>query len=271
MKIGVVGYGYVGKAVYNYFNDRHTVIYYDPFIDGSSTKEEINQCDIAFVCVFTPEKSTGECDTSIVTEVINWIETPLICIKSTISIGYTDMIKKQTGKKVVFSPEYIGESTYDTGYFNFNKNMNNHSFFIFGGDKCDTRKMVELYTPISGPTKVYRQTDAKSAEIAKYMENAFFSLKTVYCHEMDQICKTMGSDYNEVRELWLLDPRMGPSHTCVFPNKDAPYDGKCLPKDIAALVYTSTQNGYRPQFMMDIIDSNERISDLRRKNKIKND
>ena len=42
------------------------------------------------------------------------------------------------------------------------------------------------------------------------------SVKTVFCYEMDQIAKTMGVDYNELRELWLLDPRMGTSHTCVF-------------------------------------------------------
>lgn len=264
MKLGIVGYGYVGKAVYNYFKDKHNVIYYDPFLDGSCTKEEINQCEVAFVCVFTPEKEDGECDTSIVSEVINWIETPLICIKSTISIGYTDKIKSETGKRVVFSPEYIGESTYDTGYFNFNKSMNNHSFFIFGGDKRDTRELVDLYSEISGPTKVYRQTDAKSAEVAKYMENGFFSLKTVFCYEIDQICKSVGVDYNEVRELWLLDPRMGASHTCVFKSKYNPYDGKCLPKDIAALIYTSKKSGYNPEFLEEIVKSNRRIGERRK-------
>ena len=155
---------------------------------------------------------------------------PLICIKSTVSIGYTDYIKNKTGKRIIFSPEYIGESTYDTGYFNFNKSMRNHSFFIFGGDKKDTKEFVDLYSEVSGPTKVYKQTDAKTAEIAKYMENAFFSVKTVFCYEMKQICDIFDCDYNEVREAWLLDPRMGASHTCVFKSKNYPYDGKCLPK-----------------------------------------
>ena len=173
MKVGVVGYGYVGKAVFNYFKNHHETRYYDPYIAGSCSKEELNACDYAFVCVFTAKKDSGECDTSIVTEVINWIEVPLICIKSTVNIGYTDTIRKTTGKRIVFSPEYIGESTYDTGCFNFNKSMKNHGFFTFGGDKKDTREFVNLYNEISGPTKIYKQTDATSAEIAKYMENAF--------------------------------------------------------------------------------------------------
>ena len=127
----------------------------------------------------------------------------------------------------------------------------------------DTRRMVDLYSEISGPTKTYRQTDAKSAEVAKYMENAFFSVKTVFCHEMDQISKAVGVDYNEVRELWLLDPRMGASHTCVFNSKKNPYDGKCLPKDIAALVYSSKDSMYNPKFLEEVIRSNERIGRLR--------
>ena len=267
MKLGIVGYGYVGKAVYDFFKNKHEVIYYDPFVEGSCTKEDINSCNISFVCVFTPEKESGECDTRIVTEVINWINTPLICIKSTVSIGYTDKIMEETGKRVVFSPEYIGESTYDTGYFNFNKSMNNHSFFIFGGSRKDTYKLVNLYSEIAGPTKIYRQTDAMSAEIAKYMENCFFSVKSVFCYEMDQICKSCNLDYNEVRELWLLDPRMGVSHTCVFDSKDNPYDGKCLPKDIASLIYTSKNSGYNPEFLNEVVKSNKRIGE-RRKEKI---
>lgn len=263
MKIGVVGYGYVGKAIFEYFKDRHNTIYYDPFVDGSCSKEEINNCDYVFVCVFTPSKENGECDTSIVTEVIEWIEAPLICIKSTVNIGYTDMIKEKTGKRIVFSPEYIGESTYDTGYFNFNKSMKNHSFFTIGGDKNDTKEFVDLYSEISGPTKVYKQTDAKTAEIAKYMENGFFSVKTVFCYEMNEICKAFDCDYNEVREAWLLDPRMGSSHTCVFKSKNEPYDGKCLPKDIAALVQSSNDKNYKPKFLESVMESNKRIGEIR--------
>ena len=80
---------------------------------------------------------------------------------------------------------------------------------------------------------------------------------------MDQISKAVGVDYNEVRELWLLDPRMGASHTCVFSSKKNPYDGKCLPKDIAALVFSSTESNYKPEFMEEVIKSNERIGNLR--------
>ena len=262
MNIAIVGYGYVGKAMYQYFKNHYNTIFYDPYIEGSCTKEEVNKCDLAVVCVFTPTSENGRCDTSIVEEVIDWIDSPLILIKSTVSIGTTKRLKDKTGKRICFSPEYIGESTYDTGFFNFNKDMKNHSFYIFGGDKKDTAKLVNIFQVVSGPTKTYKQTDETSAEIAKYMENAFFSTKVIFCHEFNQICNYWGVDYNEVRECWLLDPRIGTSHTCVFKNKDWPFDGKCLPKDLAAIIYSAKEQGYQPNFLEEVKNSNTRIKEL---------
>lgn len=262
MKIAIVGYGYVGKAMYHFCASHYSTIWYDPHIAGSCSKEEVNDCDLAIVCVFTPTGNQGRCDTSIVEEVVDWIDTPLILIKSTIAIGTTRRLKEKTGKRICFSPEYIGESTYDTGFYNFNKDMKHHSFYIFGGDKKDTADLVSIFQVISGPTKVYKQTDETSAEITKYMENAFFSTKVIFCHEFNQICNHFNVDYNEVRECWLLDPRIGPSHSCVFKNKEYPYDGKCLPKDIAAVIYSAKEAGYTPALLEEVVASNERIKEL---------
>lgn len=270
MKIGIVGYGYVGKAMYNYFKDHYETIFYDPFVEGSCKQEDINKCYLAVVCVFTPSKEDGECDISIVEEVINWIATPLILIKSTVKVGTTKYLKEKTHKRICFSPEYIGESTYDTGYYNFNKNTKCHSFYTFGGDRNDTKELVSMFQIISGPTKTYKQTDETAAEIAKYMENAFFSTKLVFCYEFDQICKSYGVDFNEVRECWLLDPRIGASHSCVFMNKTVPFDGKCLPKDLKAIVSSSEKQNYDPLFLKEVLKSNERIGDIRSMNELKN-
>jgi UDPglucose 6-dehydrogenase len=270
MKIGIVGYGYVGKAMYEYFKTHFDVIFYDPYVAGSCTKDEINKCTLGVVCVFTPSKENGDCDISIVESTIDWLETPLILIKSTVKVGTTRTLKEKTGKRICFSPEYIGESTYDTGYFNFNKNMKHHSFFTFGGDANDTKELVNIFQVISGPTKTYKQTDETAAEIAKYMENAFFSTKVVFCYEFEQICKANNVDFNEVRECWLLDPRIGSSHTCVFMNKETPYDGKCLPKDIKAIISQSKEVGYEPKFLEEVELSNIRIGEIRKEQVVHN-
>ena len=263
MKIGVVGYGYVGHAVFDFFKDHYDVIWYDPFKDGSCTQEDINQCNVAVVCVFTPTGPKGECDVSTVEEVINWIKSPLILIKSTVAIGTTQRLRQETGKRIVFSPEYIGEGKYDPGQYTFNRSMLNHGFYTFGGDLSDTREMVDLFVPVTGPNKKYYQTDSTTAEIVKYMENAFFATKLTFCYEMDQICNAYGVDYNVVRELWLADPRVNTSHTCVFKTQGPPFDGKCLPKDLKALVQSAEQSGYLPELLKEVLSSCDRLQKIR--------
>ena len=268
MKIGIVGYGYVGQAMYNFFKDHYEVIYYDPFKDGSCTKEDINKCNLAIVCVMTPEKNNGECDIHIVEEVVEWIESPLILIKSTVSVGTTNYLINKTNKNIVFSPEYIGEGKYDTGIYNFNKDMKKHGFYTFGGNSINVNKIINIFQQVGGPNKIYRATDAISAELAKYAENCFLASKVIFCYEMEQICKHLGTNWNEVRELWLLDPRIGTSHTSVFESSNLPFSGKCLPKDLKALIHTSYKNNYDPKFLKEIWTSNVRIGNIREKEKL---
>ena len=74
--IGIVGYGYVGKAIYRFLSTHYEVIYYDPYVDGSCKKEDINKCKLAIICVNTPSEEDGSCDVKIVEECVKWIESP---------------------------------------------------------------------------------------------------------------------------------------------------------------------------------------------------
>jgi UDP-glucose 6-dehydrogenase len=87
-----------------------------------------------------------------------------------------------------------------------------------------------------------RQTDARTAELTKYMENAFLATKVAFCNQFYDLAGAMGVDYNELRELWLMDPRIGRSHTWVYPD-DRGFGGKCLPKDLAAIIAASEAYG----------------------------
>ena len=169
---------------------------------------------------------------------------------------------KDTGKKIVFSPEYLGESTYDTGPYNFNKDMKNHDYYIFGGEASATRELVDIFMPVSGPSRRYIQTDAKSAEMAKYVENCWLATKVVFSYEMDRVARAMDLDWNVVRELWLNDPRVTRSHTAIFKGNDKPFAGKCLPKDVSALIYSSEKEGYEPKFIKEVMNSNNRIGKI---------
>lgn len=149
--IGIVGLGYVGKSMQQYFQKKYEVVGYD--IADTDRHQEfrritVRNCDIGVVCVPTPMKADGSCDTSIVEEAVDWLENKIILIKSTVPPGTVDRLKEKTGKNIVFSPEYCGEGDYDPGH-NWQSTVANEPFFIFGGDKKDTSALVDLFTRIS--------------------------------------------------------------------------------------------------------------------------
>lgn len=256
MQIGVIGCGYVGSRMCEFFDKKYDVREYD--INWYETadaeikaREDIQKCDVAVVCVPTQSKPDGSCNTDIVEGTIAILKNPLIIIKSTVSPGTTARLAKKYNKPLVFSPEYCGESSYWSPY-TFDRSIVDLPWYTFGGPKELTAKCVDLYLPIAGPAKRYIQTDSTSAELAKYAANCFFATKVAFCYEFANICKVLGADYNEVRELWIADPRMNPMHTAVFQDNPKPFGGKCFPKDLAALIYASRENGFRPPILQSV-------------------
>ena len=257
MKIGIIGHGYVGKAMERFFEYHYDIVLYDPPAGYEATKDDINNCNVSFVCVPTPRGEDGSCDVSMVEEVIEWLDTDIIVIKSTVAVGTTEMLNKKYNKNIVFSPEYIGESTYWTPY-NFHKDMKETPFYIFGGDREVCSRVVDLFLPVVGPCKKYSITDSTTAEMAKYLENSFYATKIAFCNEAYDICEVSDVEWNEVRELWLLDPRISDMHTAVFLGNRG-FGGKCLPKDTSALVKIAEENGIDAILLKGVLDSNKRI------------
>ena len=255
IKIAIIGYGIVGKEVGRLFKG---ALIYDPaFAEVSAPKKNINQADAAFVCVPTPMAADGSCDTSIVEEVISWLETPLIIIRSTISPGTTDRLKKQYPKKrIVFMPEYIGETAAHPL-----ADESARTFLIFGGDKEDCARAVEVFQKVYNASVKILCVSAAEAEIIKYMENAAIANMVTLANEFYNICKAFNVPYNMVREGFLMDPRMSRYFTFVYP-KARGFGGKCLPKDLSALVKAAGQAGYSPEFIKAILANNDRIKGL---------
>ncbi|MFA4846202.1 MAG: hypothetical protein WC654_06625 [Patescibacteria group bacterium] len=264
-KIAVIGYGYVGKAFVKMLEGHYDVMVYDPLCNQShnlngitftESMQGFEDCCLGVVCVPTPQSPDGSCDTSHVEKAIEQLNTDLIVIKSTITPGTTDALRVKTGKRVVFSPEYVGESKYYNPFFG--SDMKEVPFVIAGGDPKDCNDFFDLLVPILGPTKTYFKTTSLSAEIIKYMENTFFAVKLTFINEMYNICQALGADWYSVREGWLLDPRVEKMHTAVFPS-DRGFKGKCLPKDTEALVQAAKKKGYDPRFLQEMIDHNSSL------------
>ena len=245
----IVGYGVVGHNLSVELGKLRPDVY-DKYKEGYNTKPN-KKYDFCFICVDTPFTKDNVCDTTEVLNALNENEADVYIIKSTVLPQTTDKLVKETGKTILFSPEYYG-GTQHCNNFNFD-------FTILGGDREACTKVVQLLQDVYDGRHVFKMTDAKTAELTKYMENSFLGMKVTFCIEFYEIAQKIGVDYEELRELFLLDERVNRSHTFVY--KDHPYyDSHCLNKDIPAIAYFADS-----KLLKTIIDINEE-----RKNKNSN-
>ena len=248
-KVGIVGYGHVGGIMKQLFTD--AIIYDEPKVIGS--KKEINECDFAFVCVPTPMAEDGHCDTSIVDNVLEWLSPKkVIIIRSTVPVGYTYKAGYLLHKRIVFQPEYYGETVAHPF-----ADPHNRQWITLGGSLGNTAMVAELYQTVFTSELIINQVDSNTAELAKYMENSFYSTKVTFCNQFYDLAVALGIDYNKLRETWLLDPRISRSHTFVYPNNRG-YGGSCLPKDTAAIIYQADKVGVDMSVLKAIEETNKR-------------
>ena len=242
MKIGIVGQGYVGTAVKEVFSKHYETNTFD--LNGDCTcrdmEELIDTSDVIFVCVPTPMKKDGSCDTSIVESVVKDIDETVSCftnkdhkivaIKSTVTPGTTNRLnKKYKNITVIFNPEFLTEA-------NFIDDFKNQSRIIIGGQRPSTTKLRQVYS-LAFPNAKIVKTGSKTAEMVKYFTNTFLATKVSFANEMYQICDKLDIDYDKVVEYSTYDERLGKSHWAV-PGPDGHYGfgGSCFPKDVNALI-----------------------------------
>jgi len=253
-KVGVVGAGVVGTAMKTLCGPE--TVMYDLKPGCPQDKHAINACDAVFICVPTPMKPDGSCDVSIVEETVAWVESPLLILRSTVSPGTTDRLRQQYRRHLVFQPEYLGETP---GHV-FG-NMAERTFVVLGGLLEDTSKAADLYKHYYNSMVYFYFCDAVTAEVAKYMENSFYAVKVTFVNEFFDIAQAHGVDFNLLREVWLADTRISRDHTFVYPGERG-FSGKCLPKDVNAIVRSCLDRGYEPRLLRATLEINEQFRAL---------
>lgn len=246
MKVAIVGYGVVGKAYGKVFPE---AVIYDPFnktdswIDehGNKTKacettqEQVNECDVALVAVFTPHNEDGTLDISIVEEVVGWIDCNLIIIKSALQPGTTDKLIEKTGKRIAISVEYIGEGNYFVPSHKYpdTRNPKKHQLLVVGGAEDVAEQACEvLWDRLSPDVRIHKVT-ALEAEIVKLTENTYGALKVTFGNVVRDICDHFGVSFIRVHQAWTEDGRVDPMHTKSVSHKRG-WQSKCYDKDIPA-------------------------------------
>ena len=239
-KVGIVGQGYVGKALkVGFKSDNIEINTYDKYLSDQSTVKDLNELtlssNIIFICVPTPMKKNGECFTGIVEEVIKDINISAdnkktVIIKSTVPPGTTEKLNEiYKNISLIFNPEFLTEA-------NFLDDFKNQKYIILGGNNKDLDLVENLYSIIFPEIKINRTTSI-NAEIVKYFLNTYLATKVSFANEMKILCDHVNADYNQIVNLVIQDNRIGKSHLMVpGPDGMLGFGGSCFPKDINALL-----------------------------------
>ena len=253
MRVGVIGLGTVGRAVCELFEGRvERLVAWDIASGTDYPADELDSCDFAVVCVDTPYDGEAA-DTSRVEAALSRLPCRRVLLKSTVPPGTTERLAAEHGKEICYWPEYISESS----YYNpcFPSSIREVPFVVMGGAPAVRAYFLDRLLPLLGPTKTYFQCTATEAELVKYAENAYFATKITFANEFRRLSEVFGADWHTVREGWLLDPRVGRMHTAAFAD-DPGFGGKCLPKDLAAVIAAARLVDHRCRLLEAVQDTN---------------
>ena len=231
MKIGFIGQGWIGKNYADDFESRgYAVVRYALETPYITNKEHIAGCDLVFVAVPTPTTPRGF-DVSAVRAVLPLVgDGKVAVIKSTILPGTTEMLQKEFPNIfVLHSPEFLAESTaaYDAAHPNRN---------IVGIPVDDEtyRAKAQMVLDVLPDAPYARILAAQDAEFVKYAGNCFLFTKVMFTNLLYDLVAARGSNWREVRDALVHDPRIGASHTNPVRDGGRGAGGDCFIKDFEA-------------------------------------
>lgn len=293
MKIAIVGTGYVGLVTGTCFAEtgnnvicvdnnseklqklqNKEVTIYEPGLDvlfqrniqqqrlkfTANLKEAVLASEFVFLCLPTPQGEDGSADLRYVVGVADELgkifsaeggdaRQKIIINKSTVPVGTSkkvfDTIKNYGIKNfdVVSNPEFLREG------FAVEDFMKPDRIVIGAKTRYAFERMKALYEPFVRQGNPIIEMDTASAEVTKYAANAYLAMRITYMNELANFCEKVGADVDLIRKGMGTDSRIGKRF--LFPGIG--YGGSCFPKDVNALIKTSTDAG-SPIQLLKVVD-----------------
>lgn len=237
MKIGIIGHGFVGKAIAN-AQDQNNLLINDPKLVGSKSIEEIKaNTKWVYVSVPTPMSESGELDTSILESVLDSLQgyTGLVISKCTALPSYYISAKKHYNFRLIHVPEFLTAANANTDYMT-------PEMIVMGGDieECQYYKDVVVQADKTNTMSTkFVATDIGTASAMKYYANSFLATKVVFNNQFAEWCTKQGINWDNLTTINKLDKRLGNTHWSVpGPDGMLGYGGYCFPKDVSALIHS---------------------------------
>lgn len=291
MKIAVIGTGYVGlvsgtcfaetgnhvtcvdideRKVNSLRNGKITI--YEPGLEKlfernlkegrlhftTKIEDVIDDVSIIFLALPTPPGEDGSADLSYVLGVADHLgkimkDYKVLVDKSTVPVGTADKVHAAVAANykgdfdVVSNPEFLREGVAVDDF------MKPDRVVVGCSSERAEKLMTELYAPFVRQGNPVIFMDEKSAELTKYAANSFLATKITFMNEIARVCELVGADVDKVRKGIGTDTRIG--NRFLFPGIG--YGGSCFPKDVKALVKSSSEVNYDFQILNAVEKVNE--------------
>lgn len=231
----------------------------------TSIAEAMPGADVILVCVGTPSREDGSLNLDHVKRAAGQVGEALktsnahgtVVMRSTMLPGSVQdeiipVLEQSSGMKagdgfgVGYNPEFLREGTAIADFFGA-------EYTVVGAEDDKSRAALhELYDGIGGEIL---DTSIRTAEMLKYVNNAYHALKVAFANEVGRICKREEVDSHEIMRMFMRDTRLNLSAYYLKPG--FAFGGSCLPKDLRALNSRARRHDVDLPVIQNIMRSND--------------
>jgi len=231
----------------------------------TSTPEAVRNAAIGLICVGTPGRASGQLQVDALKRVALEIGEALadrddpytLVLRSTVLPGTTERVLvpavhagagRDLGStlRIAVNPEFMREGS-------ALRDFARPPLTVVGCVDPGTAAVLRsLFAEVEAP---FVHTAVRTAEMVKYIANAFHALKVCFANEIGDVCAALGADAQEAMRLFLMDRKLNVSEAYLRPG--FAFGGSCLPKDLRALVYAARAADVSLPLLSAILPSNE--------------
>jgi UDPglucose 6-dehydrogenase len=217
----------------------------------SEGTEAVEDAEVIFICVPTPQGDGGATDLSFLMEAALSIgpklrENAILVIKSTVPVGTAERVADALGRpdvSIVSNPEFLSTGTAVA------ESLHPERIVVGAKDRDVAQRVASLFEETEAPVVI---TNNATAETIKYAANAFLAVRLSFSNEVSRFCERVGGNVVDLLQGLGYDHRIGFSYMQPGPG----WGGSCLPKDTASLSIMGKENNFEFSVLDSAISSN---------------